>query len=160
MGFIARHPDAPYATGDVVQGDTDLEPDIANLFNEYNGRLSRVNFATASGTTVIGAKFLDNSIPGSKLGKRVLTTGELTDQSDVSTDATGDTMTTSATLVNVPTVTSISVTPSSVKDIILVEFLANYKDAVDTDYFWTFSITGTDLGILYLSQPETSGGFV
>ena len=144
MGLISRHPDAPYEAGDVLQGGSDLEVDIGNLFNEFNGNITGDNF---SSTAAIGTtKIADGTIPGDKFKSGVFTTAMMAAAADVSTDVTADAMTTSTDLVDVPSIAAISITPTSAIDIIMVEFIATYSGR--GAFAWTFSIGGTDLGIL------------
>lgn len=159
MGFISRHPDAPYVTGEVLDGNMDIEPDISNLFNEFNGMLDNQNVSAAA--AIAGTKFLDASVSGSKFSKATITTAKITSSAEDSTDATGDTMTTSVTLVDVPSVPSISITPNAITDVIVIEFMATYDaSAFSLGVFaWTFSIGGTDLGLLAVSGPTDLAGF-
>jgi len=153
MGLISRHPGAPYTAGEILQGGPDLEVDIGNLYNEFNGNITGANF---SATAAIGAdKIADGTVTGVKLRNAALTTALMLDAADVSTDATADALTTSATLVDVPSLSPITITPNSIDDIIMIEFMASYVASGSTgflaQYGWTMSIGGVDLGLLAVS---------
>ena len=105
MGLISREPTAPIADTETASG-AEVEAEFNKLFNEFNGNLDADNFAAAAalGTT----KLKDETIQGLKFKNASLTTAQMASAAQVSTDATGDTMTTEwLAFQDVPSISSI-----------------------------------------------------
>lgn len=64
MGLINRHGEHPHVDGEELTGGN-LEVDILNIFNELSGGTDNANLSALAGLS--GTKFLDGSVPGSKL---------------------------------------------------------------------------------------------
>jgi hypothetical protein len=65
----------------------------------------------------------------------------------ISIDGTGDTMTTSTSMVDVPSIQSVTVLPQTTTDILVIRFMA-VVDLVSAQYLWGFEIDGVDTNAL------------
>jgi len=146
MGTISRHAGAPFASGETLDGTADLEVDIAAIVSEVNGNLDNSNIV--AGADISGAKLADATVPGAKLEGDAVTTAKMVaaavTKASVETSTSADSLTTSALFTDVPGLSSITVTPGSTSDQIVITFSCWLTVTGAGQYAFAFSVGGTD----------------
>ena len=150
MGTVARHSGAPYVRGEILDGTNDLEVDIGNIVTEVNGNLDNSNLDASA--NIAGTKLADNTIPTAKYQDDSVTVAKIADAAMSSyglTTATGATSLVGgadAIFHDVEGLTTLTITPGSVNDLLVFDFTGVIKqdasDAVQIN--WTVSINGVD----------------
>lgn len=149
MGTITREATAPIADGETASG-TEVEAEFNKIFTEFNGNIEDVNVAAAA--AISGSKLADASIANAKMVGSTLTTasmnasavtkGNLQSASDLQV------VTTSTTLVDVPSMTGITLTPGSTSDMIVLDFMATVRRTATPGtlgLIWGFNVNGSDV---------------
>jgi hypothetical protein len=155
MGLISRQATAPIADGEIASG-VEVENELTTIFNVVNGNLNTDNLSASAG--IVSGQIADGAVTNAKIANNAVTTAKMiaaaVPKGSITTDATGDTLTTSGTIADVPSISSITLTPGSTSDLIVCDFTAVIDSTSSTAdiYEWAFSIGGVDtstLGITY-----------
>jgi len=157
MGIIKRHSNAPYASGETIDGTVDLEADVNAFVTEFNGNIEDVNIKS-TGANIPPASVGTGAITSDKLLPSSVTTRALASVAGFTSEDTTDLLTTSGTLVDMPSISSITTTPAADTDIIIATFSCTIYDLSATEfnsYVFTFSVDGTDLDALFVAHIDT-----
>ena len=159
MGTIAREASAPIADGETASG-AELELEFDKIFTVINGNIENANIKAAAG--IVGTKLANNTIAAAQITGSTITTAELAvaavAKADVKTDATVEAMTTSTSYVDVPSISSITVTPGSTSDIIWIDFVCHvYQTGASGAAGWVYalSVDGVDTAGLAVSRTNS-----
>ena len=158
MAQIARSGNEPFASG-ATSVAADLETDIAASYKQMNGLTDNTNIVT--GADINGTKLQNGTLTATNIfaaGSGGIAPGKMATRSYVQVDATGHTMTTSTTTVDVPGLDPISVTPHTVNDVIIARFTANVNHGSGASFAWLFEVDGTDTTQLALTGVKS--GFI
>ena len=143
MGVITRESSAPITDNEAMLA-ADVENEFAKIFTLMNGGIDTTNLAPAAG--ILGTQIADATIPNGKLTASTITTTQMAASAvpkhGFSTfDNTGD-LTDSDTLVDVPGVSSVTLTPGSLNDVIVLTLAVSVgAGAGPQNYSWGFNIS-------------------
>ena len=118
MTILKRHPGAPYRPGEKLDGTADLEVDVNTFVVGYNSTTDNSNIAQDANLTGSQVKTFTNA----KFEDESVTTDHIAALGQFATGIAEDVFTTSATFVDVPDVSNISVTPATSTDILVMTF--------------------------------------
>lgn len=175
MGLIVRESTAPIKKGEVASG-TEIEAEFNKIFvvigetSGSEGNLDDANFspnAQISGTkssngTLTTVKIQDSSIPGSKIKSSVLITEAFATsaipQGYVDTDTTADTLTTSTSFVDIPSIVAWTVTPGSTDNYLKLDLEVGTDGGSSSgrSYEFTFKVNGTDQAVVAVWTTSSS----
>lgn len=142
MGLIAREGTSPITDGEKIIA-ADVENDLATIFTEINGELDTANFARAA--NIVGTQFANTTIAGGKFEDDTITTASqnatAVHKTAFSRKKNDGTITDSATLVDVPELTTLTVTPGSTSDIVTMGLLVSLRqNSAQTLHIFGFNI--------------------
>lgn len=158
MGLISRQGTAPIQTGDPLDA-AEVEAEFNTIFTVINGNLEDANVKALAG--IAGTKIADNTIANAKILADSLTTAKMAasavPKADVDTDTGIESLTTSATFVDVPGLSTLTLVPGSNSDMILVDLTISAFASVAGTWVFGCSIAGSDHGPL--AQLSLAAGF-
>lgn len=144
MGVITRESSAPITDGEDLEAAT-VELEFAKIFTLMNGGIDTTNLSATA--ALVGTQLADGTIPSGKVTASTLTTAQMAasavPKASVETADISGTMTTSATLIDVPTVSSITLTPGSTNDIVTMMLSVSIgpTGGAACEYNWGFNIS-------------------
>jgi hypothetical protein len=122
MAQITREASAPIADGETASA-ADVENEFVKIFAQINGGLDNTNLAAAAG--IVGTKIANTTITAGNIVSSTLTTTQMAASAvtkmSISTADNNGAMTASTSLVDVPGISSITLTPGSTSDIVVCE---------------------------------------
>ena len=142
MAHIARESSSPIRDGDNIIA-ADVENEFDKIFTEQNALLDTTNLARAA--NVVSGQFANTTITGDKFTDDTITLGSMeasaTALAVFSIKNISGTLTDSATLVDMPDVTSLTLTPGSTSDIVTMSlFVSVRQNAAKTLHNFGFNI--------------------
>lgn len=143
MGVITRESSAPITDGEDILA-ADVENEFAKIFTVINGGLDTTNLDPAA--ALVGTQLADGTVPNGKITASTIATSQMAASAVPkhgfsNFDNTGD-LTESTDLVDMPGVSSITLTPGSSNDVALLTLSVSVGPvAGDAIYAWGFNIS-------------------
>jgi hypothetical protein len=138
MGLISREATAPIQDGETASG-AEVENEFNKIFNEINGNLDNANVKSAA--AIDGSKIANTSITTTQIAADTVARSNInadafgTASYESNASDAGTTMTTSTSYVAIDSITTVSVTPDSTDDFIVVDLavVGDVTTAASTD---------------------------
>jgi hypothetical protein len=160
MGFIGRQAGAPILNGETASG-TEMEAELSTIHSLVNGNIDNTNII--SNAAIAGTKIADTSIAGVKLTADTVTLSKMipaaVPKAYWATSTTTAVATTSATVVDIPDISSWTVTPGATTDIIELDLTVTMDKPNSNANGWEFGfdIGGADTGSLAMLRFSNDG---
>jgi hypothetical protein len=163
MTIKTREASAPITDGEGISA-ADVENEFVKLFALQNGDIDTTNISATAG--ILGTQMANNTIAEAQVTASTLTTASMAASAvikssfNTSTNAAGP-LTTSLTMVDVPGASSITLTPGSTSDIVVMELqIATISIGGSALHAFGFNIddgTGdVEMGLVFGDSNSTS----
>ena len=160
MSIIRRHPLAPYRPGETVDGTNDVEHDIAAFVDQFNNaKIDDANIK--SGANITASSVATGAITSDKIITKSVDTSKMSKVAYFTSDTTADLATNSNTFVDVPSISSITVTPWDTTDLVIATFTAmiHASSGSYSSFVFSFDIGGSPLdglALLHIDPVSTA----